>query len=135
MLSGVEYNRRESVDQIESAESEVGPRDYASRITFKASSFKNVHMTTTIYRIAYPHPSLQFPLRTTVCDVDQKTFKKNPLSQLYEEFPDHSEDLKRATLWKVPPFLSIARYSALTGITGWRYHTRRCVQRLHAERL
>ena len=39
MLSGVEYNRRESVDQIESAESEVGLRDYAyaSRITSKAS--------------------------------------------------------------------------------------------------
>ena len=33
MLSGVEYNRRESVDQIESAESEDGPRDYASSAT------------------------------------------------------------------------------------------------------
>ena len=89
-------------------------------------------MSIAMYRIAYPHPTVHPQDRTSICGVDSKTFKKHILSQLHNEYPSHTEDLKRATLWKVPPFLSIARYSALTGITGWQYHPDRCAQRLHA---
>ena len=75
-------------------------------------------MTTTMYRVAYPHPSLRPLHRVSACSVGRETYWRTLLSQLYEEYPKYTEDLKQATLWKVPPLLSIARCSALTGITG-----------------
>ena len=58
-------------------------------------------MTTRIYVVAYPHPSLRPRHRVSICEVDSQTFMKGLRSQLYEEYPDHIEDLKRATFWKV----------------------------------
>jgi len=65
-------------------------------------------MTTTMYRVAYPHPSLHPLDRVSACSVGPETHRRTLLSQLYEAYPDHTEDLKRATLWKVPPLLPIA---------------------------
>jgi len=66
-------------------------------------------MTTTIYRVAYPHPFLKPGDRVTACSVDPKTYRKNLLAQLCEEYPKYTQDLKQATIWKVPPLLSITR--------------------------
>jgi len=65
-------------------------------------------MTTTIYRVAYPHPFLEPEDRISICSIDPKTYRRNLLAQLYEEYPKHIEDLKKATIWKVLPLLSIA---------------------------
>jgi len=54
-----------------------------------------------IYHVAYPNPSLRPKDRVCRCGVDSETDRKGLLSQLYEEYPDHTEDLKHASIWKV----------------------------------
>ena len=58
-------------------------------------------MTTTTYIVAYPHPSIHELDRACACEVDSRTRRKGLLSQLYEEYPRLTEDLKEATLWRV----------------------------------
>ncbi|KAF9644443.1 hypothetical protein BDM02DRAFT_3190581 [Thelephora ganbajun] len=57
-------------------------------------------MTTTIYNVAYPNPSLDPLDRLCRCRVGSETDWMDLLSQLYDDYPKHTEDLKRATLWK-----------------------------------
>ncbi|KAF9643228.1 hypothetical protein BDM02DRAFT_1692222 [Thelephora ganbajun] len=58
-------------------------------------------MTTTIYNVAYPNPSLDPLDRFCQCRVGSETDWTDLLSQLYDDYPGHTEDLKDATLWKV----------------------------------
>jgi len=64
-------------------------------------------MTTRTYVVAYPHPSLRPRQRACKCKVDLQVGPIDLRSQLYEEYPDHTEDLKRATFWKVSRCLSM----------------------------
>ncbi|KAF9644455.1 hypothetical protein BDM02DRAFT_3212847 [Thelephora ganbajun] len=56
-------------------------------------------MTTAIYNVAYPNPSLHRLYRLCQCSIDSRTNMKDLLSQLGEQYLD-DKDLKRATLWK-----------------------------------
>jgi len=58
-------------------------------------------MTTRIYVVAYPHPSLRPRQRACRCKVDPQTGTIDLRSQLYEEYSGYTEDLKDATFWKV----------------------------------
>ena len=51
-------------------------------------------------RRCLPHPSLRPRQRVCVCDVDSHTGTIDLRSQLYEEYPGHTEDLEYATFWK-----------------------------------
>ena len=65
-------------------------------------------MTTRTYIVAYPHPSLRPRQRACMCKVDSRTdMTDDLLSLLCERYPDHIEDLKRATFWKVSRYLSM----------------------------
>ena len=75
-----------------------------SHVTLQAST-----MTTTIYMVAYPHPFLEPRERIFPYRVDPQTYRPDLLTKLYNEYPNHTEDLKAATIWKVPPLLSITR--------------------------
>ncbi|KAF9644457.1 hypothetical protein BDM02DRAFT_3121894, partial [Thelephora ganbajun] len=58
-------------------------------------------MTTTIYNVAYPNPSLHRLDRLYRCRVGSETDRTDLLSQLYKAYPSYTEDLKEAVLWKV----------------------------------
>ena len=73
-----------------------------------------------IYIVAYPHPEIpreerMFPFKVKV---DSETYKEDLVEGLIEEYPEHSRDLKRVTIWKVSR-LSINQ-PPLTKITGSR---------------
>jgi len=53
------------------------------------------------YHVAYPALSLRPKDRVCGCDIEPKTYRKGLVSQLCEEYPDHTDDLNRASLWKV----------------------------------
>jgi len=65
-------------------------------------------MTTEAYLVAYPNS--QIPSLKRVCEVkvDSRTSIDGLLSQLCLRYPDYTEDLKRAALWKVSRCLSMA---------------------------
>ena len=75
-------------------------------------------MTTRIYVVAYPHPSLNPRDRNCRCKIDSQTGTTDLRSELYEEYPDHIEDLKRATFWKVSCCPSMTWYPHSITITG-----------------
>jgi len=77
-------------------------------------------MTTKTYIVAYPDPSLHSRDRVCPCEVGSKTFTKGILDQLCDQYPDHTQDLKRATLWGVSRCLSMTRYLRSITITGNR---------------
>ena len=56
-----------------------------------------------ICQVAYPNPSLRPLDRVCLYEIDFRTSKKGLLFQLYEEYPNHKEDLKYAIIWKVCP--------------------------------
>ncbi|KAF9648791.1 hypothetical protein BDM02DRAFT_3114786 [Thelephora ganbajun] len=57
-------------------------------------------MTATQYQVAYPNPSLRKQDRVCLYTVDSQSDIWYLLFQLYEKYPDHIEDLRRASLWK-----------------------------------
>ena len=61
-----------------------------------------------MFTVAYPHPSIPPAKRMSPCEVGPKTYRKGLLEQLIEEYPEHSEDLRQATIWKAS-CLSIAQ--------------------------
>ena len=75
---------------------------------------------TRTYIVAYPHPSIRPLHRTCVCEVGSEACTADLLSQLCEQYPRYTEDLKRATLWRASRCLPKTRYlhSIITTITG-----------------
>ena len=69
-------------------------------------------MTTTYayYLVAYPHPKIPRRKRIKRFKVDSEGDGKVLLGLLKDAYPDHRDDLKNATLWKVSRS-SVARLS------------------------
>ncbi|KAF9642972.1 hypothetical protein BDM02DRAFT_3264279 [Thelephora ganbajun] len=64
------------------------------------SNISTSTMTATRYQVVYPNPLLRKQDRVRLCSIDSQTDRRGLLSQLYEEYSGHTEDLERATLWK-----------------------------------
>jgi len=58
-------------------------------------------MTTKQYVIAYPNSSIRPVMRSCLVKVDSQTSTDNIISHLCRQFPDLTEDLEHATLYKV----------------------------------
>ena len=75
-------------------------------------------MTTTIYRVAFPHPSVAPRDRCCLCEIGSQTCQQELRDQLYEEYPKWVEDLKQATFFKVTSLPISFWRPHLTIITG-----------------
>lgn len=58
-------------------------------------------MTTTIYDLLYPHPSIPLNRCVVPRSVDSKTYLRNLTKELTSAFLHHAEDLPSAVLWEV----------------------------------
>jgi hypothetical protein len=58
-------------------------------------------MTVAAYIVVYPHPSIPPVERIQRLELESGDDGKQLLELLRGIFPDHSSDLKDATLWKV----------------------------------
>ena len=99
--------------------------DYHLRVINHADGLLGVYRsrlsttTTMKYQVAYPNPSLRPQDRVRACSIGPDTWRAELLSQLNAEYPDHAEDLKYATFWKVLSVcLSITRCLPPTSVTG-----------------
>lgn len=55
---------------------------------------------TATYLVAYPHPHIPQVNRILPCEVTSGTRGTQLIKQLIADYPEYSEDLKSATLWK-----------------------------------
>jgi len=75
-------------------------------------------MTTKDYTVAYPNTLIHRRERTCQVKVDSITRRNDIISQLCLEYPDYTEDLKRASLYKVSHSLSMASYLPSIPVPG-----------------
>jgi hypothetical protein len=101
--TGVNQRARTDIRHPATTKSSCPPSDLL--VTRRASI-----MTATRYNVAYPHSSVRPLDRICSYKIDLETYKEDILSKLCHSYPDHTEDLRRASLWKVRPLLPITRF-------------------------